>query len=127
MPANFLCKAGRDFGKLNKFFAMSKKGLIQKVILKIGDADVVCLIKRNNRARRISVRIISRDEIVLTIPSHESISVLRNRFRKTEMPVNNDLLSFFRKFNNLVRCPTIQIFRILIKISTIILNQIRSY
>ena len=101
---------------------MSKKWLIQKVNLKIGVADVVCLIKRNNRARRISVRIISRDEIVLTIPSHESISKgtefvqsKREWIRKKtqEMPVNNDLLSFFLENSTIwldARPRSIQIF-----------------
>ena len=117
---------------------MSKKGLVQKVILKFGDSDVVCLIKRNNRARRISVRIISRDEIVLTVPSYESISKgmefvqsKREWIRKKtqEMPVNNNLLSFFLE-NSIIWLDTDPdlfkfFFRILIKISTIILKQIR--
>ena len=82
---------------------MSKKRLIQEAVLKFGDVVLYCSIMRNNRASRISVRVISKDKIVLTIPLHESVSKGRDfvqnkwdwiREKTREMPATIDILSF---------------------------------
>jgi predicted metal-dependent hydrolase len=53
---------------------MSEDDVVGSKSLSFGDREVICLIKKNRRARRISLRITSHNQVVLNVPSRGSIS-----------------------------------------------------
>ena len=74
--------------------------------LSFGDREVICLIKRNRRARRISLRITSYNQVVLNVPSRGSISEAKKflasridwiREKTAGMPLQVELSEFFER------------------------------
>ena len=53
---------------------MAEDNLIESNTLSFGNREVICLIKRNRRARRILLRITTHNQVVLNVPLRASIS-----------------------------------------------------
>ena len=84
---------------------MSKGPLIDKIILKSNGNNISCSIFRNQRSRRISLRVVSRDEVILNVPPRGSLSEAKDFvatkmnwvIEKTgEMPASNELAQFLK-------------------------------
>src|SRR6056300_1470541 len=85
---------------------MSEDDVVESNILSFGDREVICLIKRNRRARRISLRITSYNQVVLNVPSRGSISEAKKflasridwiRKKTVGMPVQVELSEFLER------------------------------
>lgn len=80
--------------------------MVESNTLSFGDREVICLIKRNRRARRISLRITSYNQVVLNVPSRGSISEAKKflasridwiREKTAGMPLQVELSEFFER------------------------------
>jgi predicted metal-dependent hydrolase len=85
---------------------MSEDDVVESNTLSFGDREVICLIKRNRRARRISLRITSYNKVVLNVPSRGSISEAKKflasridwiREKTAGMPLQVELSEFFER------------------------------
>jgi predicted metal-dependent hydrolase len=85
---------------------MSEDDVIGSKSLSFGDREVICLIKRNRRARRISLRITSHNQVVLNVPLRGSISEAKKflasridwiREKTAGMPVQVELSEFLER------------------------------
>ena len=52
---------------------MRDNSLVESLVLEMEGRSIICSIRKNLRARRISVRIVSKAEVVLTVPSRGSV------------------------------------------------------
>ena len=52
---------------------MLDNSVVESLVLEMEGRSIVCSIRKNLRARRISVRIVSKAEVVLTVPSRGSV------------------------------------------------------
>ena len=52
---------------------MRDNSLVESLVLEMEGRSIICSIRKNLRARRISVRIVSNAEVVLTVPSRGSV------------------------------------------------------
>ena len=52
---------------------MLDNSLVESLVLEMEGRSIICSIRKNLRARRISVRIVSKAEVVLTVPSRGSV------------------------------------------------------
>jgi len=85
---------------------MSADDVVGSKSLSFGDREVICLIKRNRRARRISLRINSHNQVVLNVPLRGSISEAKKflasridwiREKTAGMPVQVELSEFLER------------------------------
>ena len=85
---------------------MSGEDLIETKNLHFEGREVVCLIKRNRRARRISLRINSSNQVILNVPVRGSIAEAKNfllsrsdwiRQKTADMPSQVELSEFLKR------------------------------
>ena len=85
---------------------MSADDVVESNTLSYGDREVICLIKKNRRARRISLRITSHNQVVLNVPLRGSISEAKKflasrinwiREKTVGMPVQVELSEFLER------------------------------
>lgn len=83
---------------------MSDNNLIESKTLSFEGREVCCLIKRNRRSRRVSLRIISRNQVLLNIPTRGSVTEAKRflssktlwiKEKTGEMPRHSCLEEFF--------------------------------
>jgi predicted metal-dependent hydrolase len=85
---------------------MPEDDVVESNTLSFGDRVVICLIKRNRRAIRISLRITSHNQVVLNVPLRGSISEAKKflasridwiREKTVGMPVQVELSEFLER------------------------------
>ena len=84
---------------------MSKSTFIDKIILKSNGNNISCSIFRNQRSRRISLRVVSRDEVILNVPPRGSLPEAKNFVaakmnwiidKTGEMPAENEMAELLK-------------------------------
>jgi predicted metal-dependent hydrolase len=85
---------------------MNNRGLVERFPLEIGERTIYCIVRKHPRAKRVSVRILSRSEVVLVVPEKGSLGNAKEFLvskrewiaKKTfQLPERESWKSFFRK------------------------------